>query len=95
MTLDLADNTTFFRGLSVPAGTLVLVEWSRTDASSAFLDVLNNGTVVASVASAAAGRVTSGPITVAIAAGLVSFQNRLIGGSTTSNVQIVATIEPT
>ena len=79
----------------MPAGTLVLVEWSRTDASSAFLDVLNNGTVVASVASAAAGRVTSGPITVAIAAGLVSFQNRLIGGSTTSNVQIVATIEPT
>jgi hypothetical protein len=95
MTLDSADNTTTFRGLSVPAGTMVLVEWTRTDAGAATLDILNNGSVVASVASAGAGKSSSGAITVAIAAGLVSFQNRLAGGSTTSNVQIVATIEPT
>ena len=93
--MDTADNSATFRGFTVPAGTLVLVEWTRTDAASATLDILNNGSVVASVASAAAGRVTSGAISVAIAAGLVSFQNRLTGGSSTANVQIVANIEPT
>jgi hypothetical protein len=95
MTLDSADNSATFRGLTVPAGTLVLVEWTRTDATSTTLDILNNGSVISSVASAAAGLASSGSISVAVSAGLISFQNRLTGGSTTSNVQIVVTVEPT
>ena len=92
--MDLADNSTTFRGVPVPAGTLVLVEWTRTDADAATLEVLNNGTVITTVASAAAGVASSGAISIAVAAGLMSFRN-LSSGAPTSNVQITALIDRT
>jgi hypothetical protein len=96
MTLDSADNTTTYRGIPVPAGTLTLVDITRTDSSSTSLEVLNNGSVIYTLATAAAGRVTSGTISVAVSAGLISFRNIASGsgGSSTSNVQILATLEP-
>ena len=92
MTMDSADNSTTFRGIPVPAGTLILVEWTRTDSDSATLEVLNNGSVIATVASAAAGVASSGTISIAVAAGLISFRN-LSSGAVTSNVQITAVLE--
>ena len=94
MAMDTANNVSTFRGAPVPAGTLVRVEWTRTDADAATLEVLNNGSVIATVVSAAAGVASSGAISVAVAAGLVSFRN-LSTGNPTSNVQFTALIEQT
>ncbi len=77
------------RGIPVPKGTLISSSWSRTDADPATLDVLVSGAVIASLASSAVGAVRDDTIDANFLAGNMSFQNRLAGGNTTSNAQIL------
>jgi len=95
LTMDTADNSTTFLGLPVPAGTLVSVEWSRTDADQAALEILNNGSVIRTLVSTTAGRNSAGAIGDAVSSGLISFRNRGgTGDNPTSDVQVVAIVEP-
>lgn len=84
------------RGHPVPAGTLTRVEWTRTDAGSATLEVINNGAPLgaADVTTAVAGRASSGVIAVAVTAGTLSCRNKT-GGSQTTNVWYELYFEPT
>jgi hypothetical protein len=93
LTMDSADNSSTFLGYPVPDGTLTLVEITRTDSAATSLEVLNNGSVISTLATAAAGRVSSGTISVSVSAGLISFRN-ISSGVTITNVSIAATIEP-
>ncbi len=93
LTMDSADNSSTFLGYPVPDGTLTLVEITRTDSAATSLEVLNNGLVISTLATAAAGRVSSGTISVSVSAGLISFRN-ISPGATITNVSIAATIEP-
>jgi hypothetical protein len=95
LTMDTADDTTTFLGLPVPDGTLVSAEWTRSDGGTAALEILNNGSVIRTVVSTAAGRISAGAIGDTVSAGLISFRNRgATGDNNTSNVQIVAVVEP-
>jgi len=80
------------RGIPCPKGTLVSAAWSRTDATAATLDVLNNGVSAATLASAAAGATRNDTVNADVAVGLLSFQNQA-GGTQTSNVQIVVLLK--
>jgi len=79
------------RGIPCGAGTLRRLAWTRSDADPATIEVLVNGLLVATLTSSASGPVESSP-NVDIPAGIMSFRN-LLGGNTTSAVQIVAAIE--
>jgi hypothetical protein len=87
MVLDAAN-----RGFACPLGTIVSIAWSRTDADAATLDVLNNGSSVATLASAATGATRDDTVDADVSAGLLSFQNQA-GGNQTSNVQIVVLLK--
>jgi hypothetical protein len=76
------------KGIACQKGTIVYLAISRTDTGLATLDVLNNGVLVATLASTVAGATATTAINVDLAAGLLSFSNAA-GGATTSNVQIV------
>lgn len=77
------------RGIPVPKGTLTSIAMSRTDTGSAVLDVYANGAVIASLTTTVAGATRLDTVNADFSAGLLSFQNRLTGGSNTQNVQIV------
>ena len=77
-------------GLPVPVGTLKFLGWSKTSAASSTLEVLNNGSVIATLVNPGVGVVSSYP-DVSVALGLLSFRN-LAAGATTSNVQITAVV---
>jgi len=80
------------RGIPVPAGTLSFVGWTRTNAAgSPVLEVLNNGSVIATLTNPGAGVVFSTP-NVDVVEGLLSFRNQITSGVTTRNVQITASV---
>jgi hypothetical protein len=76
-------------GHPVPKGTLVGIAWSRTDADAATLEVLVGGSVIATLASAAAGGVFDWAVNADFNEGLMQFRN-LSTGNVTSDVQITA-----
>ena len=76
-------------GYEVPKGTLVGLSWSRTDADAATLEVLVGGSVIATLASSAAGGTSDWAVNADFSAGLMQFRNQS-GGNVTSNVLIVA-----
>jgi hypothetical protein len=77
------------RAIPVPKGTLTRLAWSRTDSDSATLEVLRNGTVIATLASTASGDTQDNTVDADFDEGRLSFRN-LSSGNTTSNVQIRA-----
>ena len=79
-------------GYTVPKGTLVGVSWSRTDADAATLEVLVGGSVIATLASSAAGMVSDWTKNADFNAGLLQFRNAS-PGNTTSNVLITAILK--
>jgi len=79
------------RGIPAPRGTIVSLSLSRTDADATTLEALANGAVVATLAHSAAGATRDDTIDADFTDGLLSFRN-ILGGSQTSNVQIVALV---
>lgn len=79
-------------GYNVPKGTLVGLSWSRTDADAATLEVLVGGSVIATLASSAAGGVSDWTKNADFNAGLLQFRNQA-GGNTTTNVMITALLK--
>jgi hypothetical protein len=92
-TMDSADNSTTFAGYPVPAGTLTQVEITRSDSDSTSIEVLNNGSVIYTLATAVSGRTSSGSISVSVSAGLISVRN-ISTGNIITEPQAVLTIEP-
>jgi len=76
-------------GIPVLKGTLVSLALSRGNAGAAVLEVLNNGTVVATLANSVAGATRSDTMNANVSGGLISFRNQ-VGGSTMTDVQIIA-----
>jgi len=75
------------RGIPCQKGTIVYLAVTRTDAGLATIEVLNNGGVVATLATSVAGPQSTTAINVDVASGLLSFRNAAVG-SAMSNVQI-------
>lgn len=75
------------KGVPCQKGTIVYLGITRTDTGLATVEVLNNGAVVATLASSIAGPQATTSINVDIASGLLSFRNAAVGSSM-SNVQI-------
>lgn len=76
------------KGIPCQKGTIVYLALTRTDTGLATVEVLNNGVVVASLASSVAGPTSTTAINVDISAGLLSLRNAA-AGSAMSNVQTV------
>jgi hypothetical protein len=76
-------------GYPVPKGTLVGFAWSRTDSDAATLEVLVGGSVIATLASSAAGPTFDWSANADFSAGLMQFRNQT-GGNITTDVQITA-----
>jgi hypothetical protein len=75
-------------GYEVPKGTIVGLSWARTDADAATLEVLVGGSVISTLASAAAGGTASWTKNDDFSAGLMQFRNQA-GGNVTTDVQAV------
>jgi hypothetical protein len=76
-------------GFPVPKGTLTYLAWTRDDADAATLEVLVNGAVITTLASAVAGPTVLATANSDFNAGVMSFRNQA-GGNPTTDVQIVA-----
>lgn len=79
-------------GYPVPKGTLVGISWSRTDSTAATLEVLVDGSVIATLASGVAGPVYNWSVNADFNEGLLQFRN-LSTGTTTRDVQITAVVK--
>jgi hypothetical protein len=79
-------------GYGVPKGTLVGLSWSRTDSDAATLEVLVGGSVIATLASSAAGVTADWTKNANFNAGLLQFRNQA-GGNTTTDVMITALLK--
>ena len=79
-------------GHTVPKGTLVGLAWSRTDSAAATLEVLVGGSVIATLASSAAGSVVNWALNADFAEGRMQFRNQA-GGNTATNVIITAILK--
>jgi len=78
------------RGIPVQDGTIISIEITRTDLDAATLEILVNGSVIATFAHSAAGRSAVLTENTDMASGVMSLRN-LAAGNTTSNVQIIIT----
>jgi len=79
-------------GHTVPKGTLVGIAWSRTDSAAATLEVLVGGSVIATLASSAAGSVVNWAVNADFSEGRMQFRNQA-GGNTATNVLITAILK--
>ena len=75
------------RGVPVEKGCLTSIAWTRTDAGSATLEVLVNGSVIAELNSTIAGATRDDTINADFIAGQMSLRNKA-ALSNTQNVQI-------